>query len=202
MLGAREIFDAAIDCTQEYCDKYRVDIGQYLGVDATISILSKPFEKGVTKLERNAIGSLEVSELAAMEIFRKPARVVVNVEEVTTTTGGNKFFESLEKKRKANSESAVEADRHHIQYHCTSHVKPTSNDVERLFSQCKLYLTDKRKKLLSKNLDITLFLREHMNSWDAFDVEKVLTKVHTDNVVIAYPDSDEENVGVLPFDGL
>lgn len=45
-------------------------------------------------------------------------------------------------------------------------VPPTSNIVERLFSQAKLYMTPLRKSMEPKHLEMLLFLRCNRNLWD------------------------------------
>ncbi|ETI33442.1 hypothetical protein F443_19877 [Phytophthora nicotianae P1569] len=44
---------------------------------------------------------------------------------------------------------------------------PTSNTVERLFSQCKLVLTPQRTCMLPANIEMLAFLRVNRDLWNA-----------------------------------
>ena len=45
-------------------------------------------------------------------------------------------------------------------------IPPTSNRVERLFSQCKLVLTPTRSRLLPVNFEMIMFLRVNRKLWN------------------------------------
>ena len=45
-------------------------------------------------------------------------------------------------------------------YRLTKHILPTTNIVERLFSRAKLALTDHRKRMTPRHLELLMFLRK------------------------------------------
>ncbi|GMF36751.1 unnamed protein product [Phytophthora lilii] len=49
-------------------------------------------------------------------------------------------------------------------------VPPTSNTVERLFSQCKLVMTPQRRAMLPANFEQLAFLRVNCSMWDVVTV--------------------------------
>ncbi|EGZ17544.1 hypothetical protein PHYSODRAFT_501462 [Phytophthora sojae] len=52
-------------------------------------------------------------------------------------------------------------------------VPPTSNTVERLFSQCKLVLTPQRRSMLPANFEQLAFLQVNRGMWDVSTVARV-----------------------------
>jgi len=53
------------------------------------------------------------------------------------------------------------------------HVVPTSCDVERLFSQCKLVLTDHRRSMLPKTFEQVMMLKINASLWTIETVAEV-----------------------------
>ena len=51
-------------------------------------------------------------------------------------------------------------------------LNPTSNEVERLFSQAKTVLSDHRMSMLPMNLEETLFLYINQRFWDIDIISK------------------------------
>ena len=64
-------------------------------------------------------------------------------------------------------------------YEILNHIPPTSNRAERFFSAAKLVITDLRKSMLPKNLEILLFLKFNRELWDEklLAVELLMKKV-------------------------
>lgn len=58
-------------------------------------------------------------------------------------------------------------------YRCLKHIACTSNICERLFSQAKLILTDRRSSMKPKNLNMVLFLKTNMDLWDARTIDMI-----------------------------
>jgi hypothetical protein len=56
-------------------------------------------------------------------------------------------------------------------------IPPTSNAVERLFSQCKLILTPQRSCMMPANFEMLTFLRVNMDMWNASTVASVEDQV-------------------------
>jgi hypothetical protein len=60
-------------------------------------------------------------------------------------------------------------------YQNLSWIPATSNIVERLFSKAKLVYSDKRTRLLPKNLEIILYLTCNKDLWDEDTVNDLMT---------------------------
>jgi hypothetical protein len=59
-------------------------------------------------------------------------------------------------------------------YRLTEHILPTTNIVERLFSRAKLALTDHRKQMTPRHLELLMFLRTNRSLWNAEAVEAAI----------------------------
>jgi hypothetical protein len=60
-------------------------------------------------------------------------------------------------------------------YRLTKHILPTTNIVERLFSRAKSDLTDHRKSMTPRHLELLMFLRTIDSSlWNAEVVEAAI----------------------------
>lgn len=55
-------------------------------------------------------------------------------------------------------------------------IPASSCEIERLFSQAKLVLNDHRRRMLPCNMEIVLFLKMNRHRWNAWSVQKVMTK--------------------------
>ena len=55
-------------------------------------------------------------------------------------------------------------------YRSTKHVCSTTNIVERLFSRAKLVMTDLRRSMYPRNLEMLMFRRSNRHLWDDFVV--------------------------------
>jgi len=58
-------------------------------------------------------------------------------------------------------------------------IPPTSNLCERLFSRAKLVFSERRQRLLPKNLEIVLFLKLNRNLWTPFTVQEVYKDINS-----------------------
>ena len=76
-------------------------------------------------------------------------------------------------------------------YVTVSHVIPTSNKVERMFSRCKIIMNDLRASMHPKILENFMMLRENKSLWGQDTVEEALTRKD-----IQWPDhiEDEEEI--------
>ena len=64
----------------------------------------------------------------------------------------------------------------HGEYLNLNFVPPTSNVVERLFSNARLVLTDYRKSLTPYTFECVMFLKINRNFWDLDLVAKIVGK--------------------------
>ena len=78
------------------------------------------------------------------------------------------IWEAAEANKKSRAETYVSKYKH------MTHIRPTSNIVERLFSRCKLIMRDQRKSMAPKNLENLLFLRFNNFLWNAALIDKCI----------------------------
>ena len=63
-------------------------------------------------------------------------------------------------------------------YRCMNHIHPTTNKVERLFSRAKLVLTDMRKRMTPRHVELLLFLRMNRSLWNEVTVEQAMIEAN------------------------
>ena len=63
-------------------------------------------------------------------------------------------------------------------YRCMNHIHPTTNKVERLFSRAKLVLTDMRKRMTPRHVELLLFLRMNRSLWSEVTVEQAMIEAN------------------------
>jgi hypothetical protein len=79
------------------------------------------------------------------------------------------------------------------QYRSTEHIFNTTNIVERLFSRAKLIMTDQRKCMSPRRLELLLFLRCNFHLWNVDTIQDLIDH----QIVLATDDagdgSDDED---------
>ena len=80
------------------------------------------------------------------------------------------IFESVRKRPK------LEAAHGDSMYISTKFILPTTNHVERLFSQCKLILRDNRNRLGQDMFEGLVMLKLHKEKWNELTIERVRNK--------------------------
>jgi hypothetical protein len=167
---------------QSLIDKFGV---KYVGIDYHIGDRSRfnpwlDFENGVVKIQSSRENELTEAEAAAVQCFKLEQPQIPDTSTTThahdTHEVATNFFDTAVKKKQRMLSPS--------QYRSTLHVRPTSNDLERLFSQAKLVFNDHRRKLSSSYLENILFLKLNEALWSIEDIEDVLqnitsTDVHT-----------------------
>ena len=148
LLVARRLFDALMD-------KYP-EMERYLSPTASI-VHSPAFESGVCKLLQGK-EILDSDEEQALCKFKKDG--------VERGDENQSFAQSVLKKSKLLCRRYQDLD----------HIPPTSNRAERFFSSAKLIVSDIRKSMLPKNLEMLLFLKFNRKMWD----EKLLSEVYNE----------------------
>eukprot|EP01038_Epipyxis_sp_PR26KG_P014379 gene14379-19286_t len=140
---------------------------------------------------------LTVEEKEAVSVFELHRNNgVVPIEISSDDEDPNMFAKNIvdtfgeqQKRRKIN-------DRLYIDI---SFVVPTSNRVERLFSRAKLYLTDHRKSMLPKHLELLLYLRSNRSMWNVYTVNEAVNM--KDEVQVLELDALEELLDGLVLAG-
>ena len=127
----------------------------HLAYDATI-VHSPDFESAVTKLAGKKEENLTEREICAVKGF------VVESGAQNPVPQEFDFASSILKKPRVSPG-----------YSSVRHILPTSNLVERFFSQAAVALGDYRERLSPVNLESQLFLKFNRNYWNLNDVNKI-----------------------------
>ena len=61
-------------------------------------------------------------------------------------------------------------------YRETKHIACTTNMVERLFSRAKIVMTDLRKSMTPRHLELIMFLRLNRHLWDEILVQRAILR--------------------------
>jgi hypothetical protein len=131
------------------------DTAEYLSADADI-VHNSTFEKGIAKIQNGMESTLNRSEKAAVLRFLKVEMVgVVAEEEEAADPVRNPAVAALEEHRALKRARLSQS----TQYRSTEHIFNATNIVERLFSRAKLIMTDPRKCMSPRRLELLLFLR-------------------------------------------
>jgi hypothetical protein len=152
-------------------DEYRHNaaLKKYLRPESDI-IHSKNFESAIEKIQSNfALGELIPAEAEAVQMFVRNDEVVPPVVPFTTTSAASVVLMS-----NAQCSAQVALGRGGVKYRSVAHVLPTSNVLERMFSQVKLFYTDHRHRISPINLEASVYLHANMNLWDEMTVHEAL----------------------------
>ena len=152
----RAIFNAAIE---EY-----ESLSFYLKADADI-IKSPHFESAIVKVLDDSVDQLTAEEKNDIMCFRQNAGG--NVANASNDDELTLVQKALKNKRR----KVV-----HGEYLNLNFVPPTSNVVERLFSNARLVLTDYRKSMTPYTFECVMFLKINRNFWDLDLVAKIVGK--------------------------
>lgn len=152
----RAIFDATIE-------QYPL-LNFYLEANAKI-VHSPAFESGIVKVLDEELDQLSEKERNSISCFT----------EVTNNSNNNLAMDdnlSLVQRALKNKKRKVIYN----EYSSLNYVPPTSNIVERLFSNARLILTDYRKSMSPYTLECVMFLKFNRNYWDLDLVAKIVEK--------------------------
>jgi hypothetical protein len=73
----------------------------------------------------------------------------------------------------------------------TSRVCPTSNHLERLFSQSKLIRSQLRQRMYPGTLEMLLFLKSNRSLWSVLDTEAALNSWAGEDLIVNYVEDSE-----------
>ena len=133
------------------------------------------FETGAAKIQQGDESLLTRQEKIALSFFLlKPDNIDPlddhNNAEVNPIINCNEILESIQAQKKAKTTKASK-------YRPMGHLIPTSNCVERLFSNAKLVLSDLRKSMTPHHAELVLFLKANKHLWDEETVQSVIDAV-------------------------
>jgi len=165
MADVRTLFD---DLIEEY-----PIMRHHLAPDAAI-VLSASFEAAVVKAQNGMILSTEeAAELRAFEVKNTQAQ---------TSDAADYATRVLKKARH---------DRAGLYMEVVRHMPPTSNLVERFFSQAKLVLNPLRQKMLPANFEAVLYLKLNPAYWPLDVVAEIVHDVPEDGATESSDDSED-----------
>lgn len=141
------------------------EMSYYLSQNASI-IHDKDFDNALVAIMDATEHNLSVKQVQLVKQFEKPISDISENDD-----SGNNTTESYAKDI-LNSAKKAKVDGTH-NYIDMSFINPTSNIVERLFSQSKLYFNDKRKRMKTTRLEDTLFLHYHKELWTSKDIANI-----------------------------
>ncbi|RLN87599.1 hypothetical protein BBJ28_00027238 [Nothophytophthora sp. Chile5] len=147
LLDVRDLFDALIEQYPTLSD--------YLAADAAI-VHDEEFESACVSVLLGESDRLSARQRVLLRPFE--TRTASSQETATVTKIG--FAEKALKKRKEERQGRVE-------YPLLPYIPPTSNCVERFFSQAKHLLSHHRTRMLPIHLDMLLFLKANRRFWTA-----------------------------------
>jgi hypothetical protein len=147
LLQVRALFDSVLDT-------YSGAPAFAMYLRATSEIVrdcDRLFLSGICKIVAGNLTELTENEKSACTLFTKPERLIVEkAEEKLPTTLAEKALQSC-KRRLTTADNCLNENKN------LEFINPTSNMVERLFSQCKNVLRDQRSSLLPINFESAIF---------------------------------------------
>ena len=142
----------------------------HLSADAAI-VQNKNFEKGVVKLQRGNERELTAGEKIQLRRFLKEDAPAEDGDE---EEGGLAVAQRLHDRNQARKRARIM--RTSSKRRSTKHVCSTTNMVERLFSRAKLVMTDLRRSMYPRNLEMLMFLRANRHLWDEVVVQRAILR--------------------------
>jgi len=146
---------------------------RHLAKNASI-VHSPDFENAIAKVQGNMpFSKLTLAEKRAIDFY------IESGDDETESDGEEKTFDrpifaSISAMANAQAEAEQRIKRSRIgQIKPMLHISPTSNIVERLFSNAKLIMTDQRRCMDPTTLETILMLKLNKDLWDARDIEKL-----------------------------
>ena len=168
---------------EDYGDEF--DLAQ-LKPDAAI-VHSRHFENGIAKIQAKSETTLSIAEKHAVNFFLKPPPTTTTEEkedEQQDLSYAQKIMRHGERQKKQRTSVS--------KYRSTRHVSSTSNIVERINSQAKLVLSDRRSSMSPDTLNMILILKANKSLWpNELTIQDIL-----DNPTFAEPlphDEEEED---------
>lgn len=144
----------------------------YLAPNSHI-VHSKNFESGIVKVIDEQYDQLSPNEKECMSVFQTSTAEEVTSgiipDNIDQENSALTFVQKalMNKRRKVLNSS---------EYANLAYIPPTSNIVERLFSSCRLVLTDYRKSMTPYTFECVMFLKVNRSYWDMNLVAKVVGK--------------------------
>ena len=150
----------------------------HLSADAAIA-QNKKFEKEVVKLQRGNEHELTAGEKIQLRRFLKEDAPAEDGDEEDDDDeeeeeGGLAVAQRLHDRNQARKRARI--TRTSSKRRSTKRVCSATNMVERLFSRAKLVMTDLRRSMYPRNLEMLMFLRANRHLWDEVVVQRAILR--------------------------
>eukprot|EP01038_Epipyxis_sp_PR26KG_P016908 gene16908-23203_t len=195
------------DCFGGISSHEELFITTYAGHNNSSAELSASFISAVCKIQARKIKTLTVFEKELLDRAFYIEKEIIEIdqddeEDDGRDNGGDDddeksvdFLKEADKKcPKLESDEYLEYEK----YGTLLHVVPTSCDVERLFSQCKLVLTDHRRSMHPKTFEQIMILKINSHLWDLNTVSEVCyhnkraAMERDEQEVVVHPEEEKE----------
>lgn len=141
-------------------------------------IVSNPnFENGIVSLQRGTTSTLTDGAKESVKRFQP---VEINNHQIANES---RVLQALMNNQFSTGGAYVD----------TTGVCPTSNHLERLFSQCKLIRSQLRQGLAPITLEMLLFLKVNRQFWSVTDVELALNSWSGEDLIFNGDESEVES---------
>jgi hypothetical protein len=166
LLQVRTYFDTVCET---FANDGHEHFQKYLSPDADI-VHDKTFENAVvTALRNNPERPLNATEVEAIGRFQVAAPVAAAVPANLTPLQRADYLLAQQ-----------QAVRNFVQFRGLANIVPTSNLVERFFSQAKLVQTPHRRAILPKTFEQIMYLKVNRSLWNVESLAKVEKAVDED----------------------
>jgi len=135
------------------------------------------FISAVCKIQNRCIDTLTPIEKELLDRAVVVHKEIINIDDnaavVHETNDVIADFDILSEARKKRPKLKSDELAQYEIYGSLLHIVPTSNDAERLFSQCKLVLTDHRRSMHPKTFEQVMMLKINSDLWNMDTVSEV-----------------------------
>ena len=169
MLEVRVCFDALL---AQY-----PTLKSHIDVDSPI-VSNTAFENGLVSLQKGTISTLDERSKLAVKRFEVVEERIIPNEDMAQSL----VLKALHDSRKITLGGYMD----------TSRVCPTSNHLERLFSQCKLIRSQLRQRMFPGTLEMLLFLKSNRILWSVLDAEAALNSWTGEDLIVNDIEEDSE----------
>jgi hypothetical protein len=175
-LGAKNIQPLTLDAVRIQFDKLiekYPSTAHHLSPTADI-VQNKVFEKAIVKVQAGRERDLTVAERQEIRRFLKddapPLVASSESESEDEEDDAVKMHIQYEKSKEVNSLQGSS------RYRSTKHIACTTNMVERLFSRAKIVMTDLRRSMTPRHLEMIMSLRSNRHLWDEIVVQRAMLR--------------------------
>lgn len=173
-LGEKNIQALTLDAVRNQFDKLiekYPTTARHLSANADI-IQNKTFEKGIVKLQAGKERELTPGERHEIRGYLKDAAAAEDIESEDSDEDDDAVKMHLEYERLKEVKNVQGMSK----YRSTKHIACTTNMVERLFSRARIVMTDLRRSMTPRHLEMLMFLRLNRHLWNEIVVQRAMIR--------------------------